>query len=277
MLSTNQLIDKYYLKSKLPHIWCPGCGIGSIAAALTRAVDEVGLDRDKVAQVNGIGCSGRVGAYQDFDVLKGTHGRAIGFATGIKLYRPELTVLCIAGDGDTGAIGGNHLIHAARRNIDLKMVVINNRIYGMTGGQTSPTTEFGSRASTAPYGSTERPFDLCKLVEAAGATYVARGTAYHIKALQRLFQNMLTHKGFAMVEVISQCPVYYGRYHDAQSPAEMLRAQKANSVSVTAAASMSAEELKDKIVIGEFVNKQEPEFVAEYQKIVERYQQEVGA
>lgn len=272
MLSTSQMLDKYYLKSKMPHIWCPGCGIGAIAAALIRAIDEAGLDQDKVAQVNGIGCSGRVGAYQDFDVLKGTHGRAIAFATGIKLYRPELTVICLAGDGDTGAIGGNHLIHAARRNVDIKMVVINNRIYGMTGGQTSPTTQFGDRASTAPFGSTERPFDLCKLVEGAGGTFIARGTVYHIRALQRLFGKMLAHKGFAMVEVISQCPVYYGRYNEAQSPAEMLRWQKENSVSVTAAASMTPEELKGKIVIGELVNKQEPEFVTEYLKTIERYQ-----
>ena len=271
MLSTAELIDKYYLKSKLPHIWCPGCGIGAIAAALTRAIDEVGIDKDQIAQVNGIGCSGRVGAYQDFDVLKGTHGRAIGFATGIKLYKPELTVICIAGDGDTGAIGGNHLIHAARRNIDLKMVVINNRIYGMTGGQVSPTTQFGDRASTAPFGSLERPFDLCKLVESAGGTYVARGTVYHIRQLQRLFQRMLTHKGFAFVEVLSQCPVYYGRFNVAASPAEMLRWQKENAVSVATAAKMTPAELKDKIVIGEFVAKEEPEFVSEYQKIIEKY------
>ncbi len=277
MLNTKELLEKYYLTDKLPHIWCPGCGVGSIAAALTRAVDASGIDRDSIAQINGIGCSGRVGSYQDFDVLKGTHGRAIAFGTGIKLFRPEMTVICIAGDGDTGAIGGNHLIHAARRNIDLKMVVINNRIYGMTGGQTSPTTEFGARASTSPYGSKERPFDLCKLVIGAGATFVARGTSYHIKQLERLFGKMLSHKGFAMVEVVSQCPVYYGRYHGAQTPAEMLRWQKENAISVAEAAKLSDEELKGRIVIGEFVNKQEPEYVEEYMKMVEQYQQEVRA
>ena len=276
MLSTAQLVDKYYLKSKLPHIWCPGCGDGAIAAALVRAVDEVGLDKNEIAQVNGIGCSGRVGAYQDFDVLKGTHGRALAFATGIKLYRPELTVMAIMGDGDAGAIGGNHLIHAARRNIDLKAIVINNRIYGMTGGQASPTTQFGDKASTAPFGSLERPFDLCKLVEGAGATFVARGTVYHIRQLQRLFVKMLQHKGFAFVEVVSQCPVYYGRYNVASSPAEMLRWQKENAVSVTAAAGLPADELKEKIVIGELVNKNEPEFVSEYGKIVAKYTQGVS-
>lgn len=275
MLSTAQLIDKYYLKDKLPHIWCAGCGDGAITAALVRAIDELDIDRDKISMVNGIGCSGRVGAYLDFDVLKGTHGRAIGFATGLKLYKPELTVISIAGDGDTGAIGGNHLIHAARRNIDITAIVINNRIYGMTGGQSSPTTPFGDRASTAPYGTTERPFDLCRLAEAAGATYVARGTVYHIRQLQRIFKNAILHKGFSLVEVISQCPIYYGRYNEATSPAAMLRWQKENSVSVTAAAKMSPEELAGKIVIGELVNKQEPEYVEEYMKMVAQRQQEV--
>lgn len=153
MLSTAQMLEKYYLVDKLPNIWCAGCGDGAIAAALVRAVDELGIDKNSLTQVNGIGCSGRVGAYQDFDVIKGTHGRALAFATGIKLYRPELTVVTMFGDGDAAAIGGNHLIHAARRNIDLTAIVFNNRIYGMTGGQVSPTTPFGDRASTAPLGT----------------------------------------------------------------------------------------------------------------------------
>jgi 2-oxoglutarate/2-oxoacid ferredoxin oxidoreductase subunit beta len=273
MLSTAQLIDKYYLKNKLPHIWCAGCGDGAITAAMVRAIDELGLDQDKVSMVNGIGCSGRTGAYLDFDVIKGTHGRALGFATGLKLFRPELTVISVAGDGDTGAIGGNHFIHAARRNIDITCVVINNRIYGMTGGQSSPTTPFGDRASTAPYGTTEHPFDLCKLATAAGATYVARSTAYHIRQLQRIFQKAIAHKGFSMVEVISQCPIYYGRYNEASSPAEMLRWQKDSSVSVTAAASMTPEQLAGKIVIGEFVSREDPEYVEEYMKLVAQQQQ----
>ena len=272
MLSTAELLKKYYLRDNLPHIWCPGCGIGPIAAALLRAIDEVGLDPDRVSQVNGIGCSGRVGVYVDMDVLKGTHGRALAFATGIKLYRPEQTVIAIMGDGDCGAIGGNHLIHAARRNVDVKAIVINNSIYGMTGGQVSPTTPFGGRASTAPYGSPERPFDLCKLAEGAGATFVARGTVYHIRQLQRLFRRALEHKGFAFVEVISQCPVYYGRYSGAANPAEMLRAQRDGAVTVAAAAKMTPDELEGKLVVGELVNKQEPEFVSEYLKLVERSQ-----
>ncbi len=276
MLSTAQMLEKYYLVDKLPNIWCAGCGDGAIAAALVRAVDELGIDKNSLTQVNGIGCSGRVGAYQDFDVIKGTHGRALAFATGIKLFKPELTVVAIMGDGDCGAIGGNHFIHAARRNIDLTALVINNRIYGMTGGQSSPTTPFGDRASTALTGSVERPFDLCQLAIGAGATYVARGTVYHIKQLQRLLKNAIAHKGFSFVEVVSQCPIYYGRYNDEASPAAMLRWQKESAVSVTAAQGLSPEELQGKIVIGEFVAKDEPEFVAEYQALIDRYGQEAA-
>ncbi|MHB1134617.1 MAG: thiamine pyrophosphate-dependent enzyme [Chloroflexota bacterium] len=276
MLSTAQLLDKYFLVDKLPNIWCAGCGDGAVAAALARAIDDLGLDKDKVAQVNGIGCSGRVGAYQDFDVIKGTHGRALTFATGIKLFKPELTVVAIMGDGDCGAIGGNHFIHAARRNINLTALVINNRIYGMTGGQASPTTPFGDRASTALHGSLERPFDLCQLAVGAGASYVARGTVYHIKQLQRLLKTAIAHQGFSFVEVISQCPVYYGRYNEGQTPAEMLRWQKENAVPVAKASEMSAEQLHGKIVTGEFVSKEEPEFVTEYQALIERYRQEAA-
>jgi 2-oxoglutarate/2-oxoacid ferredoxin oxidoreductase subunit beta len=273
MLSTAQVLEKYFLTDKLPNIWCAGCGDGAIAAALARAIDDLGIEKNNLTQVNGIGCSGRVGAYQDFDVIKGTHGRALAFATGIKLFKPELTVVAIMGDGDCGAIGGNHLIHAARRNIDLTAVVINNQIYGMTGGQSSPTTPFGDHASTAPYGSLERPFDLCQLAAGAGATYIARGTVYHIKQLQRLLKNAIAHKGFSFVEIVSQCPVYYGRYNDAQSPAAMLRWQKDNSVPVSQAAGMSAAELKGKYVIGELVNKDEPEFVSEYLALIAKYQE----
>jgi len=273
MLSTAQLLDKYFLVDKLPNLWCPGCGIGAIAAALARAIDDLGLDKNKLTQVNGIGCSGRVGAYQDFDVIKGTHGRALAFATGIKLFKPELTVVAIMGDGDCGAIGGNHFIHAARRNIDLTALVVNNRTYGMTGGQSSPTTPFGDHASTAPYGSLERPFDLCQLALGAGATYVARGTVFHIKQLQRLLRNAIAHKGFSFVEAVSQCPVYYGRYNQGESPAAMLRWQKESAVGVAAAKDMTAEQLRGKLVTGEFVDKQEPEFVAEYQALIERQRQ----
>jgi 2-oxoglutarate ferredoxin oxidoreductase subunit beta len=223
-------------------------------AAFLRGFDEAGIDQDKTVLVNGIGCSGRTAAYLDFDVLKGTHGRAIAFATGIKLFRPELTVVVIAGDGDTLAIGGNHFIHAARRGIDISVILFNNQIYGMTGGQVSPTTPFGAKASTAPTGFSERSFDACKLAEAAGASYVARATAYHTQLLTRIVRKALLHQGFSLVEVTSQCPQQYGRWNKAGTPYEMLQWQKENAVRVEKAAKLSPEELADKIVIGEMVN-----------------------
>jgi 2-oxoglutarate ferredoxin oxidoreductase subunit beta len=204
--------------------------------------------------VNGIGCSGRTAAYLDFDVLKGTHGRAIAFATGIKLFRPELTVVVMAGDGDTLAIGGNHFIQAARRDLDITLLLFNNQIYGMTGGQVSPTTPLGAKASTAPTGFSERPFDACKLAEAAGASYVARATAYHTQLLSRVVRKALLHRGFSVVEVMSQCPQQYGRWNKAGTPFDMLQSQKDRAVRVEKAAHMSPDELADKIVIGEMVN-----------------------
>ncbi len=268
MPTAAELVSNYFLR--LPHIWCAGCGIGVVAQALVRAIDESGLDRDRVCLVSGIGCSGRVSNYLDFDAVKGTHGRALAFATGLKLFKPELTVIAVMGDGDCAAIGGNHLIHAARRNIDVKALVINNGTYGMTGGQSGPTTPFGDRASTAPYGTVERAFDLCRLAEVAGATYVARSTVYHVRQLQRFCLRALTHVGFAFVEAVSPCPTYRGRFAPGASPADMLRQQRAGAVAVTAARSMTAEQLEGRIVVGELVDRQEPEFVAEYLKIVHR-------
>jgi len=254
-LHTGDLLDRYYLKDRLPTIWCAGCGLGTATAAFLRGFDEAGIDQDKTVLVNGIGCSGRTAAYLDFDVLKGTHGRAIAFATGIKLFRPELTVVVMAGDGDTLAIGGNHFIQAARRDVGIKVILFNNQIYGMTGGQVSPTTPFGARASTAPAGASERAFDACKLAEAAGASYVARATAFHTQLLTRLVRNALLHEGFSLVEVTSQCPQQYGRWNKAGSAYDMLKWQKEHAVRVEKAAKMAPSELKDKILIGEFVNR----------------------
>jgi 2-oxoglutarate ferredoxin oxidoreductase subunit beta len=222
-------------------------------AAFLRGFDQAGINRDKTVLVNGIGCSGRTAAYLDFDVLKGTHGRAIAFATGVKLFRPELTVVVMAGDGDTLAIGGNHFIHAARRNIDITVMLFNNQIYGMTGGQVSPTTPFGAKASTAPGGVYERAFDACKLAEAAGASYVARSTTYHTQLLANITRNALQHKGFSLVEIVSQCPQQYGRWNKSGTAYDMLQWQKDSAVRVEKAARMLPEELADKIVIGEMV------------------------
>ena len=251
---TAELLDRYFLKGRLPTIWCPGCGLGTANAAFLRGFEEAGVDQDKTVLVNGIGCSGRTAAYLDFDVLKGTHGRAIAFATGIKLFRPELTVIVMAGDGDLLAIGGNHFIHAARRNIDITVMLFNNQIYGMTGGQASPTTPAGARAATAPSGTVERAFDACKLAEAAGASYVARATAYHTQLLSRVVHHALLHKGFALVEVMTQCPEQYGRWNKSGTPYDMLLWQKEHAVRVEQASKMSPDELVDKFIIGEIVS-----------------------
>ena len=252
---TAELLERYFLKNRLPTIWCPGCGLGTANAAFLRGFEESGLDQNKTVLVNGIGCSGQTASYLDFDVLKGTHGRAIGFATGIKLFRPELTVIVMAGDGDMLAIGGNHFIHAARRNLDIKVMLFNNQIYGMTGGQASPTTPAGARASTAPNGIVERAFDACELAKAAGASYVARATAYHTQLLSRVVHAALLHKGFALVEVMTQCPEQYGRWNKSGTPYDMLMWQKEHAVRVEQASKMSPDELADKFIIGEIVSR----------------------
>ena len=252
---THDLLDQYFLKDRLPTIWCSGCGLGTANAAFLRGFQAAGIDQDKTVLVNGIGCSGRTAAYLDFDVLKGTHGRAIAFATGIKLFRPELTVIVMAGDGDTLAIGGNHFIHAARRDIDIKVILFNNQIYGMTGGQVSPTTPSGAKASTAPYGFNERAFDACNLAAAAGASYVARATSFHTQILTRVVKNALLHKGFALVEVITQCPQQYGRWNNSGTAYEMLEWQKENAVRKEQANEEMADSYGESFVIGEIVNR----------------------
>lgn len=252
---TADLLDRYFLKDRLPTIWCPGCGLGTANGAILRGFVAAGVDQDKTVLVNGIGCSGRTAAYLDFDVLKGTHGRAIAFATGIKLYRPELTVVVMAGDGDTLAIGGNHFIHAARRNVDIKVILFNNQIYGMTGGQVSPTTPAGARASTAPDGYNERAFDACKLAEAAGASFVARATSYHLQLLSKIVRDAMLHKGFALIEVMTQCPQQYGRWNKSGDAFDMLMWQKESAVRVEQAAEMNPDELNNKLVIGVLVKR----------------------
>jgi len=207
----SEMTEKYYRTNKLPHIWCPGCGHGTLLNTVVRAIDSLGLKKDEVCIVSGIGCSSRAPGYLDFNTLHTTHGRALAFATGIKHANPNLNVIVITGDGDASAIGGNHLIHAARRNIDITTICFNNNIYGMTGGQYSPTTPTGDFGTTAPYGNIDSTFDLCNLVQGAGATYVARGTAYHAQAMEKLVANAIKNKGFSFVEGLSLCPTYYGR------------------------------------------------------------------
>ncbi|HCB92861.1 MAG TPA: 2-oxoglutarate ferredoxin oxidoreductase subunit beta [Selenomonas sp.] len=227
--------ETYFRQNRLPHLWCPGCGNGIVMKAIVQAIEKKpGLNQDNTVIVSGIGCSSRASGYMDFDTLHTAHGRAIPFATGIKLANPELNVIVITGDGDCTAIGGNHFIHGCRRNVDLTVVLFNNNIYGMTGGQASPMTPMGRRATTAPYGSVDRPFDACHLAIAAGATYVARSTAFHVTHLTTMIADGLDNKGFSFIEALVQCPTAYGRRNKMGSPAEMMAWMRDHSVMSTA-------------------------------------------
>ncbi len=262
--------EKYLRMEMMPHIWCPGCGNGIVMKAIIRAVDFLKLDKNKVAFVSGIGCTSRLPGYVDFYTLHTTHGRALAFATGLKLARPDLTVIVVSGDGDATAIGGNHFIHSCRRNIDMTLIIFNNFIYGMTGGQVTPTTPMDAFATTSPYGNIENPFDICKLADGAGATFVARGTSYHNVALEKLIAQAIQHKGFSVVEVLVGCPVYYGRKNKFRSPSDLLRWQKEVSVSIKAAEKMKPEELQGKILTGIFKKEDKPELTEKYRELIER-------
>jgi 2-oxoglutarate ferredoxin oxidoreductase subunit beta len=265
----NPLVENYFRMDKFPHIWCPGCGHGIIMAAIARAIEAKGLDKDKVCIVSGIGCSSRAPGYMDFNTLHTTHGRALAFATGVKLANPELEVIVIAGDGDLSAIGGNHLIHAARRNINLTTICFNNNIYGMTGGQYSPTTPTHDKGTTAPHGNIDRPFDITQLAAGAGATYAAKSTAFHAKQLQKFIETALDHKGFSMVEAISVCPTYYGRKNKKGSAVDMMDWLKDSFVDHKVAEKLPPEKREGKFLMGEFVNKQEPEYTELYDQVIE--------
>lgn len=267
----SELVQNYFRMDKLPHIWCPGCGHGILMRAIGKAIENLGLDKDKVCVVSGIGCSSRAPGYMDFNTLHTTHGRALAFATGVKLARPELEVIVVTGDGDASAIGGNHLIHAARRNINITTIVFNNNIYGMTGGQYSPCTPTGDLGTTAPYGNIDRPFDIPNLAGAAGATYVGRGTAYHAKQMIKLIEKGIQNKGFSLIEGISICPTYYGRKNKKGAVVDMMKWQKDHAVDVKVAAKLSAEKLEGKFIIGELKNTTQPEYTEEYQKIIDRF------
>ncbi len=264
--------DRYLRLDKFPHIWCPGCGDGIVLKAILRAVDRIGLDRNEICMVSGIGCSSRTPGYVDVNTLHTTHGRALTFATGIKLARPDLHVIVVTGDGDCTAIGGNHFIHAARRNIGITTIVMNNNIYGMTSGQYSPMTPKGFFGTTAPYGNVERSFDPCELAESAGATYVARGTSYHVPLLIDLIEKALLNPGFSVVEALVQCPTYMGRKNKIGSPVDMLNWIKEGTVSAKAAAALPPEKVKDKILLGELHNKPDSEYTAEYEALIGRVQ-----
>jgi len=270
----SQTLQKLRKNKKFPTIWCSGCGIGIVMGALIRAIDHLGLKNDEVALVAGIGCTARMPIYLDFNTLHTTHGRALAFATGLKIARPDMKVIAIMGDGDALAIGGNHFIHAARRNIGITAIIVNNAIYGMTGGQYSPTTPINGRATTAPYGNIEPPLAVCDLAAAAGANYVARSTVYHALELDKFFSEAIAKDGFSVVEAVSYCHTTYGRLNKLGTAADMLRALKDSSISQTAYKALSPEQqaTNTKVVRGNFINLDRPQYTATYTNLITRVQ-----
>ena len=252
-----------------PHIWCPGCGHGIVLNNLLHAVNELGIPQQNLCMVSGIGCSARISGYVDFHSMHTLHGRALAFATGLKLARPEVSVFVPLGDGDGTAIGGNHFIHACRRNIDLVAIIMNNRIYGMTGGQFSPVSGQGVRATTSPYGNIDPEFDIVKLASGAGATFVARTTAFHVKELVSLLKKAYLHKGFSVVEILTQCPTYFGRKNKYGGPVEMLQWYRDNTALI---GSKKLEENPGLIARGVFVDREAPEYCEQYDALIARVQ-----
>lgn len=262
-----------------PHVTrttnCPGCGNGIIIQSILRAIDELGLSMDDFVFVSGIGCSAWIPSpLFEVDTLHTTHGRPIAFATGVKLGLPGKHVMVTSGDGDLAAIGGNHLIHAARRNIDLTVVLVNNGIYAMTGGQTAPTTPRGMMTVTNPYGTLEPTFDISALVAAAGASFVARWTTWHPRQMTKSIKKAILKKGFALVEAVSQCPVQYGKVTKMGKALDILRHYKENSVKFEKAKNMDPETLKDKILVGELVDGEKPELSTQWELLKRRVMEE---
>ena len=254
-------VEPFLRMDRMPHIWCPGCGIGTTVNCFTRALLDSKADLDKVAVVSGIGCTGRVAGYARLDSFHTTHGRAIPFATGLKLANPELQVVVYSGDGDLFAIGGNHFIHAARRNMDLKVICVNNLTYAMTGGQTAPTTPSKVISATNPYGVFEPSFNLVALAEAAGASYVARWTTYHVKQLARSMEEMFKKKGFCFIEVLSPCPTLYQRRNKMGDGLDTMKFYKEVSKVRHGARTSECELTKSgEIVVGKFVDRERPDY-----------------
>jgi 2-oxoglutarate/2-oxoacid ferredoxin oxidoreductase subunit beta len=255
-------VEPFLRMDRMPHIWCPGCGIGTTVNCFTRALMSTKADLDKVAVVSGIGCTGRVAGYAALDSFHTTHGRAIPFATGLKLANPELNVVVYSGDGDLFAIGGNHFIHAARRNMDIKVICVNNMIYAMTGGQTAPTTPGTSITSTAPYGVYEPAFNLVQLAEAAGASYVARWTTFHVKQLAKSMEEAFSRKGFCFIEVISPCPTLYQRRNKLGDGLDTMKYYKQASKTRNGAPTSECTLSKTgEIVVGKFVDRVRPDYL----------------
>ena len=260
-------VRDYIRERFMPHLWCPGCGHGIVMNNLIRAVMNLELRKRDLVMVSGIGCSARISGYLDFHTLHTLHGRALAFATGVKLARPELRILVPMGDGDATAIGGNHFIHAARRNIDLTAIIMNNRIYGMTGGQYSPLSGRGSAATTAPLGTIDQAFDIVQLARSAGASFVARTTTYHVTSMIKILEKAIMHHGFSVVEILSQCPTYFGRKNRLGSAVDMMKQYKKNTTPIGSAAK---QENPDLIERGIFVDEERPEYCSEYENIIKQ-------
>ena len=253
-------LAKYLREERLPHIWCEGCGNGVILSSFVSALDDLGIDMNKLVVVSGIGCIGRVAGYIKCDSFHTTHGRPIALATGIKLANSELTIAVISGDGDLFAIGGNHFIHAARRNVDMTVICSNNFNYGMTGGQFGPTTPLGSYTTTTPYGNVEHPFNLVHLAAAAGAVYVARWTVLHVKRLTESIKKALQKKGFKFIEVVSPCPEIYGRRNKLGEAVDMMERYRQIAEIRHGSDPSKAEITDERVILGEFVDIEKPTY-----------------
>ncbi|NPV13377.1 2-oxoacid:ferredoxin oxidoreductase subunit beta [candidate division WOR-3 bacterium] len=255
-------LDDLLRVDRIPHIWCPTCGLGIVLNSFLTAVRESAIPREDLVVVSGIGCTGRAAGYVNLDSFHTTHGRAIPFAIGLKLGNPKLKVVIISGDGDLVSIGGNHLIHAARRNMDLTVICVNNFNYAMTGGQFGPTTPQGAKLTTAPYGSFEHPFNIPFLVDSCGATYVARWTVLHVRQMTQAFKEALMHAGFSFVEVISPCPTVYGRRNQLGSGLEIVKYYQEKSVVKNDIDTRECEiNYQGPIVVGRFVQKRKPTYL----------------
>ncbi|SKA69736.1 2-oxoacid:ferredoxin oxidoreductase subunit beta [Desulfobaculum bizertense] len=268
MSEITQLIHHYLRHDKkFPHVYCPGCGHGIALGSLIRSVHGLEIPKDDVTIVAGIGCSGRMAVYVDFNTVHAVHGRAIPIASGIKMCNPKQHVIVITGDGDAMSIGGNHFIHAARRNIGLTVLVLNNAIYGMTGGQCSATTPQASWTSTSPYGSLEEPLDIVNMASAAGANYVARGTVFHVKALDKMITEAIQHPGLSVVEVLTPCHTQYGRKNSYKTPIAMYEWLKKNAISKERYEALDPEKAKEKIPTGVFCEHGKPSYEERYQEL----------
>jgi len=254
-------VRKYLRKDSLPHFFCPGCGSAQVLNFFVQAAEEINLDFDQLVAIGGVGCTARIPVYLDADAMHGIHGRTLPWATGIKLHNPQLKVVIFSGDGDAAAIGGNHLIQAARRNLDVTMIVVNNLTFGMTGGQAAPTTLKTLSTTTTPYGNLEPPFDICRLVIGAGATFVSRSTTNRPRQTVNLLKKALQHPGFSLVEIISQCPTNFGRRAiNSGDPTEGVMWIEEHTLLLKDAGAYPAVELEDRYVVGTFVDRIEPVF-----------------